>query len=101
MSRGLWSGRIYVEAEQVAEIKGLILECGRPVKDGNWSLDGDWRDYDWPHSENGCEGWEATEQSELVLVPAFDEVLFTVTHCRCACRVHPHVTVGLEGTLGG
>lgn len=72
----------------------LLLECGRPVKDEDFR--DDWRDFDWPHSERGCPGWQMTGQSELVEV-AFGEIrLMTLTHCRCECRVHPHVTIGLE-----
>lgn len=79
-----------------SEIKALVLECGRPVKDEDW--DGEWRDYDWDHAGNGCAGWQETDQSEVVEVPLGDGgILFTVTHCRCACRVFPLVTVGLEG----
>lgn len=81
-----------------AEIKALVLECGRPVKDEDWN--GEWRDFDWDHAGAGCAGWQETGQSEVVEVPFEDGVLFTVTHCRCACRVHPHVTVGLEGVRG-
>jgi len=85
--------------EAIAEIRSLVLECGRPVKDEDW--DGEWRDYDWDHAGAGCAGWQETGQSELVEVPLGDGgVLFTVTHCRCACRVFPHVTVGLEGVRG-
>lgn len=84
--------------EASAEIKSLLLEHGRPVKDEDWG--DDWRDYDWDHAGNGCEGWKETAQSEIVEVPFEDGVLFTVTHCRCVCRVHPHVTIGLEGTRG-
>lgn len=79
-------------------LKSLLLECGRPVKDEDWG--DDWRDYDWDHPLNGCEGWTETAQSEIVEVPLDGSVLFTLTHCRCACRVHPHVTIGLEGTRG-
>lgn len=83
-----------------AELKSLILECGRPVKDEEW-VDGEWRDYDWDHWDNGCEGWQTTGLSEIVEIPLDGiGVLVTVTHCRCACRVHPHVTVGLEGYRG-
>jgi hypothetical protein len=87
-----------VGPEAIAEIKGLVLAHGRPVKDEDWG--DDWRDYDWDHSGNGCAGWEETSQSEIVVVPFPGGTLLTVTHCRCACRVHPHVTVGVEGTLG-
>lgn len=83
--------------EALTEIKGLVLEHGRPVKDEDW--DEDWRDFDWDHSGNGCTGWQETAQSEVVSVSLGEWDLVTVTHCRCACRLHPHVTVGLEGTL--
>jgi hypothetical protein len=86
-----------VGPEAAAEIKGLLLECGRPVKDEDW--EDDWRDYDWCHSLSGCEGWQETEQSEVVQIPYEDGVLFTVTHCRCDCRVFPLVTIGLEGMI--
>ena len=82
----------------IVELKSLLLECGRPVKDEEWG--DDWRDYDWDHAEAGCSGWKETAQSEIVEVPFDGSVLFTLTHCRCACRVHPHVTIGLEGTRG-
>jgi hypothetical protein len=82
-----------------AEIARLVLWAGRPVKDEDW--DGDWRDFDWDHSEAGCAGWQETGQSEVVEVPLGDgSVLFTLAHCRCACRVFPLVTIGLEGTRG-
>lgn len=79
-------------------LKSLILECGRPVKDDGWG--DDWRDYEWDHAGNGCPGWQATEQSEMVEAPFEGATLFMLTHCRCACRVHPHITIGLEGTRG-
>lgn len=82
----------------IEELTRLLLEHGRPAKDEEW--DGEWRDFDWDHAGAGCPGWAATEQSELVEVPFEGAILFTLTHCRCACRVHPHVTIGLEGTRG-
>lgn len=81
------------------EIKAHVLGHGRPVKDEEW-VDGEWRDFDWDHAGAGCSGWQETGQSEVVWIPVEGGVLFTVTHCRCACRVLPLVTVGLEGTLG-
>jgi hypothetical protein len=87
-----------VNDEAFAEIRRHVLEQGVPVKDELVKGE-DWRDYDWDHSGNGCPGWSETGQSELDIVPFEGGVVFTVTHCRCACRVHPHVTVGLEGTL--
>lgn len=88
-----------MEAEATAEIARLLLEYGRPVKDEEW--DGEWRDYDWDHPLNGCEGWQETGQSEVVTAPYEGATLFTLTHCRCSCRVFPLVTIGLEGTFGG
>jgi len=87
-----------VGPEAVAEVTKLLLESGTPVKDEDWG--DDWRDFDWDHAGAGCSGWQETGQSELVLAPLEGAVLFTLTHCRCACRLHPHVTVGLEGMLG-
>lgn len=78
-----------------SEITGLLLECGRPVKDEDW--EGGWRDFDWDHFWNGCPGWSMTDRSEVVEVPFEGALLFTLTHCRCACRVFPLVTLGLEG----
>lgn len=91
-------GEPYVEAEALKEIADLVLTMGRPVKDEEWG--DDWRDFDWDHEGNGCSGWQQTGQSELVVRKFEGWTLFTVTHCRCSCRLHPHVTVGLEGTLG-
>ncbi|QFG12115.1 Hypothetical Protein OBI_RACECAR_270 [Arthrobacter phage Racecar] len=76
------------------EVKALLLECGRPVKDEE-SGD-DWRDYDWDHWGNGCPGWQETGQSEVVESSFRGISLMTLTHCRCECRMHPHVTLGLE-----
>lgn len=78
-----------------SEILGLLLEHGRPVKDEGIVGD-DWRDYDWDHDGNGCPGWAVTKQSEIIEIPFRDFMLIAVTHCRCACRLHPHVTIGLE-----
>jgi hypothetical protein len=77
------------------DIKALLLEHGRPLKDEDFVGD-DWRDYDWDHEGNGCPGWQETDQSEVVEMPFRDFWLMTLTHCRCECRVHPHVTIGLE-----
>ena len=86
---------------ETEEIARLILECGRPVKDEDWGSEGEWRDFDWDHAGAGCSGWQETGHSEIVEIPfRGGGVLFTVTHCRCACRIHPHVTLGLEGTRG-
>lgn len=83
--------------EAFAEIRALILEHGRPVKDEDFCED--WRDFDWDHEGAGCPGWEATGLSEVMMVPFQSGTVFALTHCRCACRVHPFVTIGLEGTL--
>jgi hypothetical protein len=88
-----------VEASARIEIMGLVMEHGRPVKDEEW-VDDEWRDFDWPHSEAGCPGWRQTKQSELVIRKFQGWGLYTITHCICECRVHPHVTLGLEGTVG-
>lgn len=91
------TGQPLANDEAFAEIRRHVLEQGVPVKDEEWDVD--WRDYDWDHVANGCPGWSATGQSELDIVPFEGGVVFMVTHCRCACRVHPHVTVGLEGSF--
>lgn len=80
----------------MTDMKALLLECGRPVKDEGLGESDDWRDYDWNHSENGCPGWQMTGQSELVEVSLPGISLMTLTHCRCECRLYPHVTIGLE-----
>lgn len=85
-----------MEAEARKEVVGLVLEHGRPVKDEEWAGEDDWRDFDWDHLGNGCLGWQETEQSEVGEVVLGEWTLVVVTHCRCACRLHPHVTVGLE-----
>lgn len=82
-----------------AELASLLLEHGRPVKDEEW-VGGEWRDFDWDHVGAGCSGWSVTGQSQVVERAFEGALLFTLTHCRCACRVHPHVTLGLEGTRG-
>jgi hypothetical protein len=83
------------------ELAGLLLECGRPVKDEGCLVGEDWRDFDWDHWEAGCGGWAVTDQTEVVEIPLEGGgILFTVTHVRCTCRVYPLVTLGLEGTRG-
>ncbi len=76
------------------ELTRLILATGSPCKDEDW--DGEWRDYDWDHEGNGCSGWQETDLSEVVEVAFQGGTVTMVTHCRCACRLHPHVTVGLQ-----
>lgn len=88
-----------MDDEASKEIAGLLLWAGRPVKDEEW-VDGEWRDFGWDHVEGDCPGWSMTDRSEVVEVPFECALLFTLTHCRCACRVFPLVTLGLEGTRG-